>query len=70
MAKTAVITTRIEPELKAEVEKILDDLGLTISEAVTIYCQQIVLQRGIPFLIRLPQSPTDLTGLRDLSGLT
>lgn len=58
MAKTAVITTRIEPELKQEVETILAGLGLTTSQALLIYFKQIALQKGIPFTIKIPNQET------------
>jgi DNA-damage-inducible protein J len=58
MAKTAVITTRIEPELKQEVETILTGLGLTTSQALLIYFKQIALQKGIPFTIKIPNQET------------
>lgn len=58
MAKTAVVTTRIEPELKQEVEAVLAELGLTTSQAVLLYLKQIALQRGIPFAVKIPNQET------------
>jgi DNA-damage-inducible protein J len=58
MAKTAVITTRIEPELKQEVEVVLAELGLTTSQAMLLYFKQIALQRGIPFAVKIPNPDT------------
>jgi addiction module RelB/DinJ family antitoxin len=69
MAKTAVITTRIEPELKAEVETVLDELGLTISQAILLYFKQIALQQGIPFQLQLPPPASDSAALLDLAGI-
>ena len=69
MAKTAVITTRIEPELKAEVETVLDELGLTISQAILLYFKQIASQRGIPFQLQLPPTASDSAVLLDLAGI-
>ena len=46
MSKTATIRTRIEPNLKTEVEDILAQLGLTASETVHMLYRQIKLQRG------------------------
>ena len=54
MAKTANINIRIEPELKKEVETTLNDLGMNIAEAITIYLRQIVLTDSIPFVIKKP----------------
>ncbi len=61
MSKTASIRARIEPGLKIEVEAILSDLGLTVSEAVHLLCRQIKLQRGLPFDVRIPNELTART---------
>lgn len=58
MPKTATIRTRIEPELKSEVEEILAELGLTASETVHLLYRQIKLQRGLPFDVRIPNEQT------------
>ena len=55
MAKTETVYTRVEPKLKANVEKVLSQLGMTPSEAINIFFNQIVLQKGLPFEVRMPQ---------------
>ena len=55
MSKTANINIRIEPELKKEVESTLNDLGMNLAEAITIYLKQIVLTDSIPFVIQKPK---------------
>lgn len=49
-----VIHVRVSDNLKASVEKILNDLGVTLSYAINMYLKQIELNRGIPFQITLP----------------
>lgn len=44
-------TLRVDDALKRECEIILDDLGLNMSCAVTLFLRQVVKQRAIPFLI-------------------
>jgi DNA-damage-inducible protein J len=61
MNRTASIRARIEPGLKTEVEDILSELGLTVSEAVHLLCRQIKLQRGLPFDVRIPNEMTSRT---------
>lgn len=61
MSKTATIRTRIEPGLKREVEDILAQLGLTVSETVHLLYRQIKLQRGLPFDVCLPNPLTART---------
>lgn len=58
MAKTAFVRARIEPELKECVEKILEKLGLTQTEAIKIFYKQIELYQGLPFEIKIPNSTT------------
>jgi DNA-damage-inducible protein J len=58
MSKTAVVTARVEPELKKDAEDVLRELGLTASQAITIYYKQIAVQRGIPFELKLPNQET------------
>ena len=61
MGKTANIRARVEPGLKTEVENILSDLGLTVSETVHLLYRQIKLQRGLPFDVRIPNPLTTRT---------
>ncbi|MCH7522027.1 MAG: type II toxin-antitoxin system RelB/DinJ family antitoxin [Candidatus Marinimicrobia bacterium] len=56
--QSAKINTRIEPELKEQVDAILDKLGLTMAEAIRLYFKQIVHRKGIPFDVRIPNPET------------
>lgn len=58
MNKTAVVSARIAPEVKRTAEKILSKLGLTTTEAITLFFQQINLRQGIPFPIEIPNEET------------
>lgn len=58
MSKSEVIHTRIAPELKHSVEAILGKVGLSTSEAVTLFFNQVVLQKGLPFAVRVPNKTT------------
>lgn len=53
MSKSNTINVRIEPELKSKAEKILSELGISVSTAINIYYRQIVEQNGIPMDIKL-----------------
>jgi DNA-damage-inducible protein J len=56
MARTSNIFARVEPEVKEQAEMVLNQLGIPMSNAISIFLRQIVLQKGIPFEIKLPQS--------------
>ena len=58
MAKEAMIQARIEAHLKEEVESIFRELGLSITEAITLFYQQVRLNRGLPFEVRIPNETT------------
>ena len=55
VAKTDTINIRIEPKLKKEVESTLNDLGMNIADAVTVFFKQIVMTESIPFAIKKPK---------------
>ena len=52
--RTASIYTRVDPETKEQAELILAQLGIPMSNAVGMFLKQIVIQRGIPFEMKLP----------------
>jgi DNA-damage-inducible protein J len=54
MARTANVFARVEPEVKEQAEQVIDRLGIPMSNAVGMFLRQIVLQRGIPFEMKLP----------------
>lgn len=54
MARTANVFVRIEPKIKEQAEKVLEQLGISMSNAIGLFLRQVVLQRGIPFDIKLP----------------
>lgn len=61
MAKSANLYARIEPEVKEQAENILAALGIPASSAINMFYKQIILQRGMPFEIRLPAArPVDV----------
>lgn len=55
MAKTVTLHIRIEPSVKARAEQTLNDLGLSITEAVNVFLNQVILHNGIPFKIEKPK---------------
>ena len=61
MSKSASIHARIQPELKEEAEAILKDLGLNAAQAITLFYRQIKLNRGLPFVLRVPNETTRQT---------
>ena len=50
------IQTRIDPKLKAETEAIFSEIGLSTGEAIRLFYKQVVLNSGLPFPVRVPNS--------------
>ena len=54
MNKTSSVFVRVEPEVKVQAESILNQLGIPMSNAIALFLKQVVLNKGIPFDIKLP----------------
>ena len=60
MAKTATLRARVDVNQKAAAEAVLAKLGLSASDAINLFLNQIVIQNAIPFPITA-QPRLDLT---------
>ncbi len=71
MTKTETVRARIEPELKRDAETVLSELGLSTSEAITLFLRQVILRRGLPFPVQIPNQETlkAIAEARDRIGL-
>lgn len=58
MGKTETIRARVEPELKRDAEAVLRKIGLTPSEAITLFLTQVKLTKGLPFPVSTPNRQT------------
>ena len=58
MPKTTMIHARVPIALKEEVTKILNELGLSATEAITLFYTQVKLRKGIPFPVQIPNKET------------
>lgn len=56
MRKTrdAMIRARATVAIKRDAEKIFDQLGLTPSQAISLFYRQVSLRRGLPFHVEVP----------------
>ena len=59
--RTATIQARINPRVKAEAQKILNKLNISMSEAISIYLTQVTLHKGLPFEVKIPNALTAST---------
>jgi DNA-damage-inducible protein J len=55
---TAEVRTRISPLLKTQATAVLADCGLNVSDAARLFLRQVVIQRGLPFSVKVPNATT------------
>lgn len=53
MTGTAM-TARIDPEIKNKAAEYLKQMGLTTSEATRLFLHSVVLHKGLPFELKIP----------------
>ncbi len=49
---TTTITARIDSEKKRQAEEIFNDIGMTLSGAINVFINEVVMYQGIPFSLR------------------
>ncbi len=65
MALDATVRARIDADLKHDVEEILSEIGLSTSQAITMFMKGIKRERGIPFELKIPNEET-LEAMREI----
>ena len=58
MAKSVTIRARVEPSLKEEGDSVLQQLGLSTSDFISMTYRQLVMHRGLPFVAKIPNAET------------
>ena len=58
MSKSATVRARIEPALKEKAETIFERLGLSTTQAITLFYRQVEVHNGLPFDIVIPNETT------------
>jgi addiction module RelB/DinJ family antitoxin len=54
LQRTSNVFARVEPEIKTQAEVVLNQLGIPMSNAIGLFLRQVIMQRGIPFEMKLP----------------
>lgn len=67
MAKSETVKARIEPELKESGEAVLSAIGLSTTDAITMFFKQVVMQQGLPFEAKIPNAETIAALKEDLT---
>mgnify|MGYP000373129937 FL=1 len=58
ITKKKPIHITVDADLKNESEKLFNDLGLSMTTAITLFLKQSLNKQGIPFAITKPNSDT------------
>ena len=58
MPKTEFIRARVDEKLKAKTELLFSRLGLSMTEAITLFLTQCELRQGLPFEVKIPNEET------------
>ena len=58
MTLDATVRARVDIHLKEEVEEILKEIGLSTSQAITLFLKRIKYEKGIPFELKVPNATT------------
>ena len=61
MKKSSTIRARMEPNLKDKAEHIFRKLGITTTQALTLFYKQVELRKGLPFDVAIPNETTRRT---------
>ena len=61
MSKTAMVRARLEPDLKMHAESVFHRLGLSATQAITVFYKQVALRDGLPFDVVVPTTTTKRT---------
>jgi len=58
MSKTSTVRARMEPDLKDKAEKVFSKIGLTSTQAITLFYKQVEIRNGLPFDLVIPNETT------------
>jgi len=58
MRKSSTIRARMESDLKEKAEHIFRKLGLTTTQALTLFYKQVEIRNGLPFEVAIPNETT------------
>ena len=63
--KDSTVSVRVENDVKAEAEDILQKLGIPVSVVINSLYRQIIYRRGIPFSLTIPKALRTIDSMSD-----
>ena len=67
MTKTETVHTRVTHDIKEKVDKIFNHLGLTTSQAITLFLTASVNKNGLPFELTMSDDENDLAFAKSIA---
>jgi len=65
MFNTQTLTIQIDPQLKMNAEMVFKQLGLSASQAINLFYQQVQLRQSLPFESKEMPNETTIKALND-----
>jgi DNA-damage-inducible protein J len=56
--KRGYVHSRIDETIKEQASFILDKIGLNVSDAIRLFLNQVVMRKGMPFPVSIPNAET------------
>lgn len=58
MASTSMVHVRVDDKIKLEATETLASMGLSVSDAVRVFLTRVVVEKQLPFALKVPNSET------------
>jgi DNA-damage-inducible protein J len=68
MTTDSVVRSRIDPQIKDEASRILDELGLTLSDGIRMFLTQVILTKGLPFPVTKTPNARLVAAVKELDS--
>ncbi len=56
--KSGFVHSRIDGDIKEQASIILEKIGLNVSDAIRIFLHQVIMRKGMPFPVCIPNAET------------
>ena len=54
----SVVRSRIDPVVKMEADRILREMGITLSDGIRLFLFQVIAENALPFKVKTPNKQT------------
>ena len=58
MTETAVVSARIDSDLKRSAEQVFKEMGLSAAQAIRLFYREVDRQHSLPFRVKIPNEAT------------